>query len=112
MDRVSTTVRMDRATRDVLEVISKAKGLAINVLVNRAINAFVDREAGAVEHDLSDTLARLRAYRTTHRDHAAEIQAVVDAEMSGPDPAEADRVFVVDPQGIESSVLAILDDEA
>jgi hypothetical protein len=96
----------------VLEVIGKAKGLAINAVINRAISAFVDREAGAIEHDLSDTLARLRVYRTTHRDHAAEIQAVVDAEMSGPDPAEADRVFVVDPQGIESSVLAILDDEA
>jgi hypothetical protein len=112
MDRVSTTVRMDRATRDVLEVISKAKGLAINVLVNRAISAFVDREAGAIEQDLSETLARVRAYRSTHRDHAAAIQAVVDAEMSAPDPAEADRVFADKPHEIESAVLAILDDDA
>jgi hypothetical protein len=103
---------MDRATRDVLEVISRAKGLAINVLVNRAISAFVDREAGAIEKDLSDTLARLRAYRSTGHGDAAEIQAVVAAEMSGSDPAEADRVFVVGPQGVERSVLAILDDEA
>jgi hypothetical protein len=112
VDRVSTTVRMDRATRDLLEVISKAKGLAINVLVNKAISAFVDREAGAIEHDLSDTLARVRAYRSTHRDHAAAIQAVVEAEMSAPDPAEADRVFTIDPDGIESAVLTILDDDA
>lgn len=112
MERVSTTVRMDRATRDVLEVISRAKGLAINVLVNAAISAFVEREAAAIEHDLSDTLARLRAYRSAHRDDEAEIRAVVDAEMSGPDPAEADRVFVTDLQGVERSVLAILDDEA
>lgn len=110
MDRVSTTVRMDRETRDVLEVIAKAKGLAINVLVNRAIDAFVGREAAAIEQDLSDTLARVRAYRSTHRDDAAQIQAVVAAEMSGSDPAEADGVYVVEPQGVERSVLAILDE--
>ncbi|MGQ0587986.1 MAG: hypothetical protein ACT4N8_00460 [Sphingosinicella sp.] len=103
---------MDRDMRDMLEMISKATGLAINVLVNKAVHSFVDREAGVIERDLSDTLARVRAYRATPRDEAAEIQAVVDAEMSGPDPAEADRVFMVDPQGVEKSVLAILDDEA
>lgn len=112
MDRVSTTVRMDRATRDVLEVISRVKGLAINVLVNRAIDAFVDREAAAIEQDLGGTLARLRAYRSKHRDHGAAIQAVVEAEMSAPDPAESDGVFTKNPQGVESAVLAILDDEA
>lgn len=112
MDRVATTVRMDRETRDVLEVIGKAKGLAVNVLINRAIRALVDREAGAIEHDLGDTLARLRAYRATHRNHDAAIQAVVDAEMSASDPAEADNAFAVSPEGIEGSVLAILNDEA
>ena len=112
LDRVATTVRMDRETRDVLEVIGKAKGLALNVLINRAIRALVDREAGAIEHDLGDTLARLRAYRTAHRDHSAAIEAVVHAEMSAPDPAEADSVFAMNPQGIEGSVLAILNDEA
>src|SRR5687768_12561792 len=86
VDRVATTVRMDRATRDLLEVIGKAKGIAINVLINRAISALVDREAGAIEQDLGDTLERLRAYRAAHRDHAAAIQAVVDAEMSALDP--------------------------
>jgi len=111
VDRVPTTIRMDRATRDVLEVISQAKGLAINVLVNTAIDAFIEGEAAAIEHGLNDTLARLRAYRSARRDDEAEIQAVVDAEMSGSDPAEADRVFAVSPQGLKRSVLAILDDE-
>jgi antitoxin component of RelBE/YafQ-DinJ toxin-antitoxin module len=110
MDRVSTTVRMDRATRDVLEVIAKAKGLAINALVNMAIDALVSREALAIEQDLSDTLERVRAYRSARRDESAQIQAVVDAEMSGSDPAEADEVYVVEPQGVEGSVLAILDE--
>ena|ERR1044072_3342001 len=103
---------MDRATRDMLDVISKATGLAINTLVNKAVHALLDRETAALEHDLGDTLARLRAYRSTHRDHAEAIQAVVDAEMSAADPAEANSVFVMTPQGIESSVLAILSDEA
>ena len=112
MDRVATTVRIDRATRDVLEVISKAKGVAINVLVNKAISAFVDREVLSIELDLAETLERVRAYRSRRRDDAAEVQAVVDAEMSGRDPAEADQVFVVDPQGVERSLLSILNDEA
>jgi hypothetical protein len=112
MDRVATTVRIDRATRDVLEVISKAKGVAINVLVNKAISAFVDREARSIELDLAETLERVRAYRFSHRDHAAAIDAVVAAEMAHPDPAEADEVFTVKPNGLERSVLAILDDEA
>jgi hypothetical protein len=112
VDRISTTVRMDRETRDMLDVISKATGLAINTLVNKAVHAFVDRETGAIEHNLSETLTRLRAYRSTHRDHVAAIQAVVDAEMSAPDPAEADSVSTVSPQRIEGSVLAILEDEA
>jgi hypothetical protein len=80
--------------------------------VNKAVHSFVDREAGVIERDLIETLSRVRAYRSTYRDEAAEIQALVDAEMSGADPAEADRVFLVDPQGVERSVLAILDDEA
>jgi hypothetical protein len=112
MDRVATTVRMDRATRDILEVISKARGVAVNALVNRAIAAFVETEAGAVEQDLGDTLQRLRAYRSANRDHSAAIEAVVAAEMAGPDPAEADKVFISSPQRVESAVLAILNDEA
>jgi hypothetical protein len=112
MDRVATTVRIDRATRDVLEVISKAKGVAINTLVNKAISAFVDREARSIEVDLSETLERVRAYRSRHRDHAAAIEAVVAAEMDSPDPAEADEIFTVKPKRLERSVLAILDDKA
>ncbi len=112
MDRVSTTVRMDRATRDLLDVIGKARGVAINALVNRAITAFVDREAQAIEQDLNATLTRLRTYRSKTRDHSAAIRAVVESESSLSDPAEADRLFEVKGGGVERSVLAILDDEA
>lgn len=110
MTRVATTVRVDRRMRDMLETIGKAKGLAINAIVTRALAAYVDRESRLLERDLSGTLERIRAYRADPAARAAAVAAIVADEGAYPDPAEADQVYHVDSHPVEASVLAALDE--
>lgn len=109
MDRISTTVRMDRSMRDMLDILASTQGVAINALIVQAVSAFINRETKTVERDLSATLEQVRAYRALYRDHRAAIGALVKAEVSLPDPAEADRVFKVK-GGAEAALLSILDE--
>lgn len=109
MDRISTTVRMDRSMRDMLDVLANTQGVAINALIVHAISAFINRETKTIERDLSATLEQVRAYRVRYRDHRAAIDALVEAEASLPDPAEADRVFKIKGSA-EAALLSILDE--
>ncbi len=110
MERIATAVRIDRPTSELLKVIGKAKGLAVNAIVSRALADYIERESLLVESDLTATLDRVRACRARPHDSKSETAAWVTAEVNYPDPAEADRIYRVDKDGIEHAVLAILDD--
>jgi hypothetical protein len=90
MSRISLTLRIDAAESAALKNLSQIEGRPINQLLNEAVKNYLSRK-GQKERGWEATLEGLRKYRA-QKEVAAEraIAAVVEAEVSLPDPLEGE----------------------
>ena len=87
-ERVATTFRIEPVLKEGPSKLSRLEHRSLNQLANQAIKEFVAKRMLEVEDDLESTLEDLRAYRKRDPDFARAIAEIVDAEVTGHDPAE------------------------
>lgn len=82
MQTIATTIRLEPKAQAALQNLSKVTKRPMNKLVNEAITAFVGHRSRAVEKELEDMVASLRAYRTSDPDDEKAIAAFAKAETT------------------------------
>lgn len=88
------------ALPDALRVVAKARRKSMNALIEEMVERELPLEVGAIEAELSETLAALRRYRGNPQDGWA---AFAQAEGEVEEPIKAERVFVEDPYGVSAT---------
>jgi len=84
----ATTYRLEPKTQAALVNLSKVLRRPMNVLVNQALQAYLDQQLPKVEQELETTLARLRTYREHDPTYERAIGAFADAEARFEDDLE------------------------
>ena len=97
----ATTFRLEPTLQEGLENLSKILKRPMNQLVNEALKDYVSRRSRAVEDDLKETLATLRAYRRRDPNFKDSIAAaaIAEAQYAQSDPVEGRVVIEVPAEG-------------
>jgi hypothetical protein len=80
----------NQRTHDLLGVVAEQFGVSKNRLAGEMLERELEAAALLVEHDLDDTLRKLREYPTEER-LEDDIEAFAEAEAFGDDPLRARR---------------------
>ena len=88
----ATTFRLKDNVRVALAHLSETVRQPLNALVNEAVELYLDQRVPEVTSELEATLARLRKYQKQDPHFEKSMEAVVQAEVHHPDPAEGQVV--------------------
>lgn len=101
-NRARFTLRFsDEATPEALRIVAEARGTSMNALIEEMVERELPLEVGAIEAELSETLAALRRYRGSAERSWAQFAA---AEGQVEDPIRAERlVSEPDPYGVNAA---------
>jgi predicted transcriptional regulator len=78
----ATTIRLDPALKQGLEVLGKALKKPLNRLVNEAVRGFIEKRGAEVQADLERTIASLKAYRKRDPGFESAIAQFVESDAS------------------------------
>jgi hypothetical protein len=87
---VPTTLRLEPAIRQGLELLQSALGTTLNRLMNEALAIYVAQRTAALERDVAASLERIKRYRKTDRTFSRVFAAIAaeEAVHGRNDPAE------------------------